>query len=248
LPHDNAFILKMELRGMFLCIFFSGHGIIPQPRLHSVREELLQFLLEESKLLTSEVFKGFNASCGKCPKICYLLWMDTEATLEVLKCAFAQDSFEPRDDPSSSPASEDEDGAEAGTPEIQNTIIQNVVDSIICIVGLENEVTRSIVTDSTGSECWPSEKEFGYLIEFISLFVSRKRANASKIVVTHILTYLTSSRDDTRTSTEKEKEVLQLFIAVPQNYWNSDFVLNLCLDAHFHQVCYHCPFQFTLRC
>jgi vacuolar protein sorting-associated protein 8 len=228
--------------------FFSGHGIIPQPRLHSVREELLQFLLEESKLLTSEVFKGFNASCGKCPKICYLLWMDTEATLEVLKCAFAQDSFEPRGDPSSSPASEDEDGAEAGTPEIQNTIIQNVVDSIICIVGLENEVTRSIVTDSTGSECWPSEKEFDYLIEFISLFVSRKRANASKIVVTHILTYLTSSRDDTRTSTEKEKEVLQLFIALPQNYWNSDFVLNLCLDAHFHQVCYHCPFQFTLRC
>ncbi|XP_062224241.1 uncharacterized protein LOC133922777 [Phragmites australis] len=218
--------------------FPPGHGIIPQSRLHSVREELVQFLLEESKSLTSEVFKGFNASCGKCPNICYLLWMDTEATLEVLKCAFAQDSFEPRDDPSSTidaSVSEDEDGIDAGMS--QNSMVQNAVDTIIDIVGLENEVIRSIVMGTDESKIWPSEGEFGYLIEFVSLFVSRKRANASKRVVMHILSYLTSSYDDTRTPTRKEKEVLQLFNAVPQNDWNSDFVLSLCLDAHFHQAC-----------
>ncbi|KAK3152034.1 hypothetical protein QOZ80_2BG0153450 [Eleusine coracana subsp. coracana] len=220
--------------------FPPGHGIIPQPRLHSVREELLQFLLEESKSLTSEVFKSFTASCGKCPKICYLLWMDTEATLEVLKYAFVEDCFEPKDDPSSTiDASllDDEDGADARSLETQNTMVQNVVDAIIDIVGLENEVTWSIVTGTAESEFWPSEKEFGYLIEFVSFFVSRKRANTSKRVVMHILTYLTSSHDDTRTPTKKEKEVLQLFNAVPQSDWNSDLVLNLCLDAHFHQAC-----------
>jgi len=225
-------------------ISFSGHGIIPRSRLHSVREELLQFLLEESKSLTSEVFKGFSASCGKCPNICYLLWMDTEATLEVLKCAFAQDSIEPRDELSgtvNAPSSEDEDGIIAGNPGSQNNMVQNVLDAIIDIVGLENEMIQSVVMGTADSEFWPSEKEFGYLIEFVSFFVSHKRAIASKRVVMHILTYLTSSYDDTRARTQKEKEVLQLFNAVPRNDWNSDFVLNLCSDAHFHQVFYHCP-------
>ncbi|OEL18589.1 Vacuolar protein sorting-associated protein 8-like protein, partial [Dichanthelium oligosanthes] len=220
--------------------FPPGHGIIPRSRLHSVREELLQFLLEESKSLTSEIFKGFNASCGKCPNICYPLWMDTEATLEVLRCAFAQDSFEPRDEPSSivnASVSEDEDGIDAGSPESQNNMVQNVLDAIIDIVGLEKEVIRSIVMGTADSEFWPSEKEFGYLIEFVSFFVSHKRAIASKRVVMHILTYLTSSYDDAITRTQKEKEVLQLFNVVPRNDWNSDFVLNLCLDAHFHQAC-----------
>ncbi|XP_039788000.1 uncharacterized protein LOC120654510 isoform X5 [Panicum virgatum] len=220
--------------------FPPGHGIIPRSRLHSVREELLQFLLEESKSLTSEVFKGFSASCGKCPNICYLLWMDTEATLEVLKCAFAQDSIEPRDELSgtaNAPASEDEDGIVAGNPGSQNNMVQNVMDAIVDIVGLENEVIRSVVMGTADSEFWPSEKEFGYLIEFVSFFVSHKRAIASKRVVMHILTYLTSSYDDTRTRTQKEKEVIQLFNAVPQNDWNSDFVLDLCSDAHFHQAC-----------
>ncbi|CAN6226951.1 unnamed protein product [Urochloa humidicola] len=223
--------------------FPPGHGIIPRSRLHSVREELLQFLLEESKSLTSEVFKGFNASCGKCPNVCYLLWMDTEATLEVLKCAFVEDSFEPRDEPDSTvnaSVSEDGDGIIAGNPGSQNNImLQSVLDAIIDIVGLENEVIRSVVmgTSTTDSDFWPSEKEFGYLIEFVSFFVSHKRATASKRVIMHILTYLTSSYDDTRARTQKEKEVLQLFNAVPRNDWNSDFVLTLCSDAYFHQAC-----------
>ncbi|XP_021314780.1 uncharacterized protein LOC8055060 isoform X2 [Sorghum bicolor] len=214
--------------------FPPGHGIIPRSRLHSVREELLQFLLEESKPLTSEVFKGFNASCGKCLNICYLLWMDTEATLEVLKCAFVQDNFEPRDE---LPSTVNEDGTDAGSPEGQNTMVQSAVDSIVDIVGLENDVICSVVMGKTESEFWPSEKDFGYLMEFVSFLVSHKRAHASKRVVMHILTYLISSYDDTRTRTQKEKEVLQLFNAVPQNDWNSDFVLNLCSHAHFYQAC-----------
>jgi len=174
--------------------------------------------------------------------------MDTEATLEVLKCAFVQDNFEPRDElPSTvnTSVSDSEDGIDAGSPEGQNTMVQNVVDAIIDIVGLENDVIRSVVIGKTESEFWPSEKDFGYLMEFVSFFVSHKRANASKGVVMHILTYLISSYDDTRTRTQKEKEVLQLFNAVPRNDWNSDFVLNLCSDAHFYQVCYHCSVRFT---
>ncbi|KAF0911591.1 hypothetical protein E2562_011213 [Oryza meyeriana var. granulata] len=224
--------------------FPPGHGTIPQSRLRLVQEELLQFLLEESKTFSTDVYKSFKFSCGKCPNICYLLWMDTEATLEVLKYAFAHERFEPRDNPCSTPdalVSEDGDNINIGSPYSENIMLQNVVDAIVNIVGLENEAIHSIVIRAAESEIWPSEKDFGYLIEFLSFFVSHKRAKASQRVVRHILRYLTSSNilssDDKKTPTQKEKEVLQLFNAVPQTDWNSDYVLHLCLDAHFHQAC-----------
>uniref|UniRef100_A0A0E0CER7 Uncharacterized protein n=1 Tax=Oryza meridionalis TaxID=40149 RepID=A0A0E0CER7_9ORYZ len=224
--------------------FPPGHGTIPQSRLHSVREELLQFLLEESKTSSTDVYKSFKSSSGKCPNICYLLWMDTEAALEVLKCAFAHERFEPRDNPSSTPdarVSEDGNNINIGSLESENIMLQNVVDTIVDIVGLENEAIHSIVLGAAESEIWPSEKDFDYLIEFVSFFVSHKRAKASQRVVRHILRYLTSSdilsSDDKKTPTQKEKEVLQLFDAVPQTDWNSDYVLHICLDAHFHQAC-----------
>uniref|UniRef100_A0A0D9VBL8 RING-type domain-containing protein n=1 Tax=Leersia perrieri TaxID=77586 RepID=A0A0D9VBL8_9ORYZ len=219
-----------------------GHGTIPQSRLRSVREELLQFLLEESKTFTTDVYKNFKSSCGKCPNICYLLWMDTEAALEVLKCAFAHEGFEPRDSPFSDAfVSEDGDNTNIGSLESENVMLQNLVDTIVDIVGLENEAIHSIVLGVDESVIWPSEKDFGNLIEFVSFFVSHKRAKASQRVVRHILRCLTSSNalssDDKKTPTQKEKEVLQLFNAVPQTDWNSDYVLHLCLDAHFHQAC-----------
>ncbi|KAL5199338.1 hypothetical protein ABZP36_020541 [Zizania latifolia] len=224
--------------------FPPGHGTIPQSRLYSVREELLQFLLEESKIFTTDVYKSFKYSCGKCPNICYLLWMDTEASLEVLKCAFLHKRFEPRDSPFTTldaPVSEDEDNIDIGSPDSENIILQNVVDAIVDIVGLENEAIHSIVLGAAESEIWPSEKDFGYLIEFVSFFVSHKRAKTSQRVVKHILRYLTSSNilssDDKKTPTQREKEVLQLFNVVPQTDWNSDYVLHLCLDSRFHQAC-----------
>ena len=190
-------------------------------------------------MLTSEVFKGFSSSSGKCPNICYLLWMDTEATLEVVKCAFAQENFQPTCTPDAS-VSKDEDDTNIERTDSQNVLLQSVVDTIIHIVGLENEAIHSVVVgtaESEESELWPSVNDFGHIIEFVSFFVSHKMANASQRVLKHILKYLTSSTtsyDDKKMP--PQKEVLQLFNVVPQTDWNSDYVLNLCLDAHFHQV------------
>ncbi|KAM3193759.1 hypothetical protein ACQJBY_070406 [Aegilops geniculata] len=136
--------------------FPPGHGIIPRAQLHSVRKELLQFMLEESKMHTSEVFKGFSSS-GKCPNICYLLWMDTEATMEVVKCAFAQENFESTSSTPDASVSKDEDDTNIER-ESQNILLQGVVDTIIHIVGLENEAIHSIVVgtaESEESELWP---------------------------------------------------------------------------------------------
>uniref|UniRef100_A0A453SZ63 Vacuolar protein sorting-associated protein 8 central domain-containing protein n=1 Tax=Aegilops tauschii subsp. strangulata TaxID=200361 RepID=A0A453SZ63_AEGTS len=221
--------------------FPPGHGIIPRAQLHSVREELLQFMLEESKIHTSEVFKGFSSSSRKCPNMCYLLWMDTEATLEVVKCAFAQENFESTSSTPDASVSKDEDDTNIER-ESQNILLQGVVDTIIHIVGLENEAIHSIVVgtaESEESELWPTVNYFGYIIEFVSFFISNKRAKSSQRVLKHILKYLTSSStpsyDDKKMPTQKE--VLQLFNVVPQTDWNYDYVLHLCLDAHFHQAC-----------
>ncbi|XP_044411244.1 uncharacterized protein [Triticum aestivum] len=219
--------------------FPPGHGTIPRAQLHAVRKELLQFMLEDSKMLTSEVFKGFSSSSGKCPNICYLLWMDTEATLEVVKCAFAQENFEPTSSILDASVSKDEEDTDIESPDSQNILLQTVVDTIIHIVGLENEAIHSVVVGTAESEeLWPSVSDFSHIIEFVSFFVSHKRANASQRVLKHILKYLTSSTtsyDDKKMP--PQKEVLQLFNVVPQTDWNSDYVLNLCLDAHFHQAC-----------
>ncbi|KAF7077699.1 hypothetical protein CFC21_082223 [Triticum aestivum] len=221
--------------------FPPGHGRIPRAQLHAVRKELLRFMLEDSKMLTSEVFKGFSSSSGKCPNICYLLWMDTEATLEVVKCAFAQENFESTSSTLDASVSKDEEDTDIQSPDSQNILLQSVVDTIIHIVGLENEAIHSVVVgtaESEESELWPSVNDFGHIIEFVSFFVSHKRANASQRVLKHILKYLTSSTtsyDDKKMP--PQKEVLQLFNVVPQTNWNSDYVLNLCLDAHFHQAC-----------
>jgi hypothetical protein len=216
-----------------------------------VRKELLEFMLEESKMLTSEICKGFSSSCGKCPNICYLLWMDTEATLEVVKCAFEQESFEHTSGTLDTSVSKDEDNNNIGSPDSQNVLLQSVVDIIVHIVGLENEAIHSIVVDtaeSEESELWPSANDFGYIIEFVSCFVSRKRANASQRVLKHILKYLSSSStpsyDDNKMLSQKE--VLQLFNVVPQTDWNSDYVLHLCLEATFHQVCHYYLLQVHL--
>uniref|UniRef100_A0ACD5Z2U5 Uncharacterized protein n=2 Tax=Avena sativa TaxID=4498 RepID=A0ACD5Z2U5_AVESA len=222
--------------------FPPGHGIIPRDRLHSVRKELLEFMLEESKMLTSEIFKGFSSSCGKCPNICYLLWVDTEATLEVVKCAFAKECFEPTSGTLDASVSKDEDDTNIGSPDSQNVLVQSIVDIIIHIVGLENEAIHSIVmgtVESEESELWPSVNDFGYIIEFVSFFVSHKRANASQRVLKHILKYLTSSNTPSYDNKKmlSQKEVLQLFNVVPQTDWNSDYVLHLCLNAPFHQAC-----------
>ena len=203
-------------------------------------------------MATSEVFKGFTSSCGKCPNICYLLWMDTEATLEVVKCAFAQESFEPTSGTLAASVSKDEDDTDIGSSDSQNILLQSVVDIIVHIAGLENEAIHSIVVgtaESEESELWPSVNDFGYIIEFVSFFVSHKRANASQRVLKHILKYLTSSNTPSHDDKNmlSQKEVIQLFNVVPQTDWNSDYVLHLCLDAHFHQVCHYYLLQVQLH-
>lgn len=225
--------------------FPPGHGTLPLSRLHSVRKELLQFLLEDSKSSTSRVMKSFKSYCGSCPNLCYLLWLDTEATLDVLRCSFPQnESEEMHNSLPDLVASNIEHGREADFegPDYQNVMVQNITSTLVEILDLEADVIRTFVMDDNGG-AWPSEKDLGHLLEFIAFLVSCKQANISGRVLKHILEYLTScgltSHDPSlkSESSQKEKQVLTLLKVVPQTDWRSDDVLHLCMKANFYQAC-----------
>lgn len=211
--------------------------------MHSVRKELLQFLLEDSKSVTSQIVKSFKSSCKVCPNLCYLLWIDTEATLEVLRCAFTEEGSETSDDSINVVEAPVEHELEIKSESLENrnSMVQNITNVLIDVLGLENEMIRSIVMDAE-TAIWPSVKDLTHLLEFISFLVSCKQATISPRVLKHLLDYLTSSDmalygpNEKALTSQKQKQVLKLLSLVPQTHWNSDDVLRLCEKAQFHQV------------
>ncbi|XP_073012447.1 uncharacterized protein [Typha latifolia] len=224
--------------------FPPGHGILSYSRVRSVRHELMLFLLEDSKSLTSQIFKSFKSSCETCPNLCYLLWLDTEATMEVLKCALMEEGREPLDNSTNNaivpPIDNGQD--DFGRLEDHNIMVQKISNKLIDVLGLENELIRSIVLDGD-MQVWPSEKDLSHLLEFITFLVSFKQATISQRVLKHVFEYLTSpivglcTPNLNAVASQKEKQVLTLLRAIPQTKWNSDDMLHLCEKAQFHQAC-----------
>ncbi|WOK95317.1 hypothetical protein Cni_G04024 [Canna indica] len=220
--------------------FPPGHGTLPSSCLQSVKAELLQFLLEDSKSLTSQVFKSFKACCGICPNLSYLLWLDTEATLEVLRSAFSDKGPTQMDDSVHLTVdSEKEDDFQS--LKNQDAMVQSIVNTLNHILDLESEVIKSFPMEDT--EVWPSKKDLGQLLEFIAFLVTYRQATITGRVLKHILKHLTSHDgiqdcpNNKAESSKKEKQVLTLLKVVPPMDWNSDDVMHLCMDAHFHQAC-----------
>ncbi|XP_062091293.1 uncharacterized protein LOC133797417 [Humulus lupulus] len=224
--------------------FPPGHGNLPPSRLPSVREELLQFLLESSDARNSRV--GSRLSSGA-PylNLYFLLVMDTEATLDVMRCAFEENKI-PQPELSS------HNVADAGMStkeeniltESQNLLVQHTVDALVHILekGI-SQADRTSGDDEGSAEEWPSAKEIGHLFEFIAHYVACGRAKVSKEVLNKILEYLTlenlqsSASAHSRISKQREKQVLALLKVVPETDWDTSNVLQLCEKACFYQVC-----------
>ncbi|XP_058105006.1 uncharacterized protein LOC131248648 isoform X2 [Magnolia sinica] len=243
--------MLVYLKYCFLGLAFPpGHGSIHPSRLPLLRTELLQFLLENSNAQGSQAVTRFKSSAGACPNICYLLWLDTEATLDVLRCAFLDveplKSGHPADDSVDANIKENNE-PDLSNAENQNLMVQNTVNTLIHILEMEiPEVDKFTGMDDNGSqEAWPSKKDIGHLLEFIACFVACKGATISKTVLNHILVYLTSEIDlsstvsspKTETAQRKEKQVLALLKVVPETDWDSSYLLDLCEKVQFYQVC-----------
>lgn len=225
-------------------ICFAGPGVLSPTRLQSVRTELVQFLLEDSKIPGSP---GPASSCftGACPNLYHLLFLDTEATLDVLKCAFVEDELQKSDHSLPDSAHPNMDFTKDNS--IQN-LTQNMVDVLAAIIDQTySQTNRSINNYNIESnKIWPSKKDISHVVDFVAYYISCGKATVSKNILGEILVYLTStsdvgihpvvSRQNLQAFRKREKQVLEILEVVTETDWDASFVLSLCEEAQFYQV------------
>ncbi|XP_071909874.1 uncharacterized protein [Coffea arabica] len=98
--------------------------------------------------------------------------------------------------------------------------------------------------DCSSLETWPSKKDAGHIIEFITHYVARERAKVSRDILSQNLEYLTSeisfspsvSRQNIEIHKRREKQLLTLLEVVPDTDWDAPYLLHLCERCQFHQL------------
>lgn len=184
-----------------------------------------------------------------------LLELDTEATLDILRCAFADADPSKLDCPL--PDSSDTSGDPAKKSDLvtvsQNMLVQNTIDALVHIVEDVSCIAGSVVTaENKLLEAWPSPKDIAHLLEFIAYYVSCGKANISKTVLSQIFQYLTSESNPAQNVTTdkipktKEKQLLALLSVVPEIEWDQLYVLQMCESAQFFLV-YSVAFSIYFR-
>ncbi|XP_022144189.1 vacuolar protein sorting-associated protein 8 homolog [Momordica charantia] len=234
--------------------FPPGQGTLAHSRVQSLRDELLQFLLENSDSVDTRSISNKSSEIGYL-KLYHLLELDTGATLDVLRCAFVEGEI-PKTN--SSPNGLDDVSMQVqeeknSTSGRKNVLIQSIVDALVHV--LDQAICQ---TDrSAGGEDialvgdWPSKKDLVHLFDFVANYVACGGATASKVIVGQILEHLISNSDIPETendflpkvtansvhSRKREKQVLSLLEVVPETHWNASSVLSMCEEAQFFQVC-----------
>ncbi|CAA0827177.1 transducin family protein / WD-40 repeat family protein [Striga hermonthica] len=214
--------------------FPPGRGNLSAARLPTLRKELLHFLLEDSSVKNSWACSSLPSNVAH-TNVLHLLELDTEATLEVLKCGLTVVEHPEMTDISQESTNFDMESAES------QELVQKVVDILSDIVDAIQVDSPKCSNDVNFVERWPSRKDAYHMYDFIAHYVTLGKANVSRDILTQILEYLTSdvrnSDIPSETMNRREKQLLFLLEAVPESHWDVPYVLNLCEKAEFHQVC-----------
>ncbi|KAG2331135.1 hypothetical protein Bca52824_002315 [Brassica carinata] len=230
--------MLVYLKYCFLGLAFPpGHGTLVPTRLPSLRTELIQFLLEKSNAHDSSPRIYLN--------LYHLLEMDTEATLDVLRYAFAESEMVDHEShllESGEVSSESK--TDGSIPEVRcnDMLIQNLIDSLVHVIdgGLSQLDESDDPDDSNTDKKWPSKEDTSHLFEFVAYYAARGRVSIPKSVLTQILDYLTSDYilpTYNMSPKMRENQFLNVLQAVPETDWDVAYVSQLCEKAHFFQVC-----------
>ncbi|CAK9319230.1 unnamed protein product [Citrullus colocynthis] len=227
--------------------FPPGQGTLAHSRVQSLRDELLQFLLENSDTVDARSISNKSSEVGYL-NLYHLLELDTGATLDVLRCAFVEGEILTTN--SFLDGSVD---ASMQLREEKNFLIQNVVDALVHVLDKAIcETDGSLAGNNiTVVDNWPSKKDLIHLFDFVATYVACGKATASKDVVGLILEHLISNSNipemasdflprvtaNSVHSRKREKQVLSLLEVVPETHWNPSSVLRMCEKAQFFQVC-----------
>ncbi|PIN18586.1 hypothetical protein CDL12_08740 [Handroanthus impetiginosus] len=220
--------------------FPPGHGNIPPTRLPSLRIELLHFLLEDSSAPNLWAITNLPSN-GAHANLVHLLQLDTEATLEVMKCAFTDVEL-----PESTHSSHESTSFSMESA-VSQKLVQKAVDILADILDASHSqpVNPVCSNDIDMVKIWPSKKDIHHMYDFVAHYVSYEQANVSRDILSQILEYLTSEVNISDASSEKtveilkrrEKQLLLLLQVVPETQWDASYLLHLCEKAQFHQVC-----------
>lgn len=207
----------------------------------SLRTELIQFLLEVSYAPAPEMVLE-SSSVQPYLNLYHLLEIDSEATLDVLRCAFLKDDTIPKLGTSQDAANSSMEFTKENDSiaENQNDLVQDIVNSLINVLDKGIDPCDG---DIDKIETWPGKKDTGYLLEFIAEYVTQGRAEVPKYVLHKILEHLALKDDispeaanSPKALRRRGKQLLSLLKAVPETDWDASYVLQLCQKAEFHQV------------
>ncbi|CAN8308812.1 unnamed protein product [Cochlearia groenlandica] len=235
--------MLVYLKYCFLGLAFPpGHGTLIPTRLPSLKTELIQFLLEKSNARDSSIC---ITSLRIYLNLYHLLEMDTEATLEVLRYAFAENEMANHENHlMESGELILESRTDSSVPEVRcnNMLIQNLIDALVPV--LDAELSQADESDdpdiSKSDKKWPSKEEMSHLYEFVAYYAAHGRVSIPKTVLARVLDYLTSDHilpTYNMSLKMRENQLLNLLKAVPETDWDVAYVTRLCETAQFYQVC-----------
>lgn len=202
---------------------------------------MIQFLLEKSNAHDS-------SRCVTSPRIYlnlyHLLEMDTEATLDVLRYAFAESEMVDHEShllESGEVSLESKTDGSIPETRCNDMLIHNVIDSLVQVIdgGLSQLDESGYPDDSKSDKKWPSKDDTSHLFEFVAYYAARGRASVPKSVLAQVLDYLTSDHilpTYNMSPKMRENQFLNLLQAVPETDWDVAYVSQLCEKAHFYQV------------
>ncbi|KAL0454931.1 UNVERIFIED_CONTAM: Vacuolar protein sorting-associated protein 8, partial [Sesamum latifolium] len=228
--------LKYCFKGL---AFPPGRGNLSPTRLPSLKKELLHFLLEDSSAPNSWGVTRLPPNRAYA-NLLHLLELDTEATLEVLKCAFTDVEL-----PKSTHSFPESITFNVESDESQK-LVQKVVDILSDILDASYFQAGNPVcsNDVDLVELWPSKKDVAHMFDFIAYYIAHEQAKVPRDILSQILEYLTSEINLSDMSgmtievfKRRERQLLSLLQVVPETDWDAPYLLYLSEKAQFHQVC-----------
>uniref|UniRef100_A0A1J3JRI7 Vacuolar protein sorting-associated protein 8-like protein n=1 Tax=Noccaea caerulescens TaxID=107243 RepID=A0A1J3JRI7_NOCCA len=235
--------MLVYLKYCFLGLAFPpGHGTLIPTRLPSLRTELIQCLLEKSN---AHDLNTCVTSQRIYLNLYHLLEMDTEATLDVLRYAFAEDEMVKHENRLLESGEVSlESKTDGSIPEVRckDMLIQKLIDALVHVLdgGLSQPDESGDPDGSKSDKNWPSKDDTSHLFEFVAYYAARGRVSIPKSVLAQILDYLTSDHilpTYDLSPKMRENQLLNLLKAVPETDWDVAYVSQLCEKAHFYQVC-----------
>lgn len=210
----------------------------------------MQFLLDQEGSTKGKSLTSFKAEeSGLYPRLWFLLHVDIQATLLVLRLAF----------PEHGPlgigkqgfayltSADDEDFVLSASEDVHDGVryVQATVNAFIEILKASHqflsdahEVDRNLEASEVH---WPSKEDVGYLLDFVAQFVASRHAVVSSSTFMKILEYVASPALRSDVARVKEDLMVRLLSAVPDSNLNLSRTLLLAQRNNFWQVSFKKP-------